>query len=100
MGAVDRTLFLPTRPRAPSRISNCGEMVAESVLQQTLEEELVLEDVAAEGRLQSPGGRKLIVAMKLTTYCQELLEWTLTDLAMPGDHIQALHIASTYSSGN
>ncbi|KAG0586644.1 hypothetical protein KC19_2G106000 [Ceratodon purpureus] len=87
--------FHSARTPAPSRISNSGEMVDESVLQQTLEEEQVLEDVVAEGRLQSPGGRKLLVAMKLNApYCQEILERTLTELAMPGDRILAFHVAS------
>ncbi|KAG0613170.1 hypothetical protein M758_6G082100 [Ceratodon purpureus] len=78
--------------RTPSRLSNCGEMVAESVLQQ-LEEELMLEEMAEESRMQSPGGRKLLVGMKLNATCREMLAWTIVELAKPGDHIVAFHVS-------
>lgn len=81
------------RPRTPSRLSNCGEMVAESVLQQ-LEKELMLEEMAAESQPQSPGGRKLLVGMKLNATCREMLAWTIVEVARPGDHIVAFHVSS------
>lgn len=88
------TFHLTATPPAPGRISFCGEMVAESLLQQ-MEEELLLAEMAMqESRLQSPGGRKLLVAMKLNGYCQEILAWTITELARPGDQILAFHVSS------
>lgn len=94
MGAESTTSY---RPRTPSRLSNCGEMVAESVLEQ-LEEELMLEDARStltESRMQSPTtGRTLLVGMKLNATCREMLAWTIVDLAKPGDHIVAFHVSS------
>lgn len=82
-------------PRTPSRLSNCGEMVAESVLEQ-LEEELMLEEELdlQQSRMQSPGGRTLLVGMKLNVTCREMLAWTIVDLARPGDRIVAFHVSA------
>lgn len=40
------------------------------------------------------GGRRLLVAMKLTTSSREMLTWTIAKLAQPGDHILALHVSA------
>lgn len=82
----------------PSRILNCGEMVAESVLQQ-LEAELLLqhleeEEMTVQSEFPSPNRRKLLVGMKCNVSCQELLAWTVVELAKPGDHILAFHVSS------
>lgn len=58
-----------------------------------MEDELA-EMAIQESRLQSPSGRKLLVAVKLNGYCQEMLAWTITELAKPGDHILAFHVSS------
>lgn len=95
MGAEATLLHPPRQSRTPSRLSNCGEMVSESVLEQ-LEMELRLESdaVLSESRIPSPGGRKLLVGMKLNATCREMLAWTILDLAKPGDHIIAFHVAA------
>lgn len=95
MGAEATLWHPPRQPRTPSRLSNCGEMVSESVLEQ-LEMELRLESDAflSESRIPSPGGCKLLVGMKLNATCREMLAWTILDLAKPGDHIIAFHVSA------
>lgn len=40
------------------------------------------------------GGRRIVVGMKLTAACREVLTWTIAKLAHPGDHVVALHVSS------
>lgn len=95
MGA-DTYHYTHNRPYTPSRISNCGGMVAEEVVRQ-MEEELRQQAALRCSWLQAPGsGRKLLVGMKLTTNsCREMLNWTIDKVAQPGDQILALHVPSS-----
>jgi hypothetical protein len=88
--------YTHNRPYTPSRISNCGGMVAEEVVRQ-MEEELRQQAALRCSWLQAPGsGRKLLVGMKLTTNsCREMLNWTIDKVAQPGDQILALHVPSS-----
>lgn len=49
---------------------------------------------APEGKRRKKVGKKIVVGMKLTTECREVLTWTIAKLAHPGDHVVALHVSS------
>ena len=62
---------------------------------------MVAEDVKVGSTVKGCkmiAGRKLLVGMKLTTSCREMLTWTIAKLAQPGDHILAVHVSSLPSS--
>ncbi|TQE06834.1 hypothetical protein C1H46_007551 [Malus baccata] len=69
----------PKRPRLDKRTLHCLKMVQECC-------------GGGHAKVESCGGRSVVVGVKLDSKSRELLTWALVKVAQPGDRVIALHV--------